>query len=258
VALVALGLTGPAVGQTVETEAPDHPPIDTAPPAVREVPVATPPAPAAAAAFGEAWHLALSIERAFGLDYISATESSSGLDLQKTSATNVSLFGAPATGAPSAFSFPRVAFDLFVVRDFSFGLGVGVVHGSSTVTPTGSIPSDRSFTGLVAVPRVGYARQLTPYITLWPRAGISVIYVKSDVNNGFGYGTAQMPTHFVAATIEVPVLFTLIPHVAVTLGPTLDITFNGSTTVPPLTGGVQTYAERVTELGIQAGLLVYL
>jgi len=119
IVVVALGLGGRAGAQNVEIVPPDAPPEvtpatppegapaappDGSPPA--EAPATgSPEAPAkaataAAAAFGEAWHYAISLERAVGYDHVSLTQGSYGKDSgtvngKSTTASNFSLFGAP-------------------------------------------------------------------------------------------------------------------------------------------------------------------
>jgi hypothetical protein len=278
-AIVSLGLLGRAGAQGIDVGSPDQPPpaeAETAPPpeasaapapeaapappteaAPAAPPETPPPAPApAAAAFGEAWHYTISIERAFGIDHLSATDSNYGAEVQTISATNFSLFGVPSTGALSVFSFPRAAFDLFVIPDLSVGLALGVLKGSTTVAESGGFSNTESFTGLTAMPRVGYAWHLAPDVALWPRVGISVVYLKTSVTNTFA-PSGDMPAHYVAATVEAPFVFTLVPRVALTVGPTLDITFVGkSAPVIIEAGGQPPYDERITELGVQVGLLI--
>jgi hypothetical protein len=210
-------------------------------------------APAAAATFGEAWHYAISLERAVGYDHVSLTQSSYGQNSvtepsNSTTASNFSLFSVPNTGALAAFSFPRVAFDLFVAPNFSVGIGLGALHGSSSATPSGLDTTTHSFTGLLAAPRVGYALNLATDITLWARGGISVVY--SKVETGDFYNTGPVSSRLLAATIELPVVFTVLPRLALTAGPTLDITFSGH--------GERPGDEHVTELGIQGGVLIHL
>jgi hypothetical protein len=217
----------------------------TAPPEA----AAAAPAPAAVAAFGEAWHYVISLERALGYDHISQTQSFYGQDSRMTS-TNLTLFG-PPSGTLDAFSFPRVAFDLFVASNFSVGMGVGLLHGSTTVTPSGGNATEQTFIGVLAAPRVGYALNLAADVTLWAHAGVSVVYSKIDPFAAYFSGSAS--SHLVAATIELPFVFNVLPRVALAAGPTLDITFNGSLSRP----GVASYDQSVTEIGIQGGALVY-
>jgi hypothetical protein len=55
--------------------------------------------------------------------------------------------------------------------------------------------------------------------------------------------------------IELPVVFTVLPRLALMAGPTLDITFSGH---GGGSGPYQSYEEHVTELGIQGGVLIHL
>jgi hypothetical protein len=289
IVVVALGLGGRAGAQNIETLPPDAPPPwpspAPSPDAAPEVTPATPPegapaappdgsppaeapatgpleapakapmaAPAAAAAFGEAWHYAISLERAVGYDHVSRTQGSYGstsgtVNATSTTASNFSLFGVPNTGALAAFSFPRVAFDLFVPSHFSVGIGLGALYGSSSVTE--SVGDTTTLIGLLAAPRVGYALNLATDITLWARGGISVVY--SKVETGDRSGRQPTSSRLVAATIELPIVFTVLPRLALTAGPTLDITFNGRGGSPDLR-----YDQHVTELGIQGGVLIHL
>ena len=219
-------------------------------------------APAAAAAFGEAWHYAISLERAIGYDHVSLTQGSYGQDSgtvngKSTTASNFSLFGVPNTGALAAFSFPRVAFDLFVAPNFSVGIGLGALHGSSSGAGTVGDTMTHSFTGLLAAPRVGYALNLATDITLWARGGVSVVYAR--VNPGAEYANGPASIHLVAATIELPVVFTVLPRLALTAGPTLDITFNGKASQAGFGyNSGSSVDQHVTEIGIQGGVLIYL
>lgn len=210
-----------------------------------------PPAPAA---LGEAWHYAISLERAVGYDHVSATQGSYGQDSgtvngQSTTANTFSLFGVPNAGLPAAFSFPRAAFDLFVPHHFSVGIGLGALRGWGSVTPSAGSGGTLSSTGLLAAPRVGYALNLATNITLWARGGITVVYSKIETEYG-SYHPAPMSSRLVAATVELPVVFTVLPRLALTAGPTLDITFSGH--------GLQGNATHVNELGVQGGVLVHL
>jgi hypothetical protein len=129
--------------------------------------------------------------------------------------------------------------------------GLGALYGSSSVTESIGDKTTYSFTCLLAAPRVGYALNLATDITLWARGGISVVYSKVEAVGSY----ARQPTTSrpVAATIELPIVFTVLPRLALTAGPTLDITFRGRVAWPS-----DSYDEHVTELGIQGGVLIHL
>jgi hypothetical protein len=274
-AIVTFGVVGRAGAQSVEVPPADQPPPadptllpPEAPPPQAPPPAAAPeaspapstPSPPPAApetlVFGAMGHFALSVERAVGIDYISQMSSRAGQDLQKTTATNFSLFGPPGAGAFSLFSFPRAAFDWFFAPNLSIGLGLGLIHGSVSVAPTGpGGPLDESFTGLLVMPRIGYAWRLAPDIAFWPHAGISIAYLKTSISSYPVPVTEDEPVHYVAVTVEAPFVFTLLPRLALTISPTFDVTFNGSQTNNSVDAGSATIDQRVTELGLQAGLL---
>jgi hypothetical protein len=259
--VVALGLGGRAGAQSVESLPPDATPPPRSPAPSPDAPPeetpATPPEGAPeAAAFGEAWHYAISLERAVGDDHVSLTQSPYGQGYGRvqgtsTTASSVSLFGVSNTGALAPFSFPRVAFDLFVPPHFSVGIGLGALYGSSSGSETGFSAKTKSFIGLLAAPRVGYALNLAAGISLWARGGISVVYSKVELAGAYPTPTSS---RLVAATIELPIVFTVLPRLALTAGPTLDLTFSGH--VQGL--GQASYDEHVTELGIQVGVLIHL
>lgn len=204
---------------------------------------------------GDPGHWAISLERAFGFDYVKETQSMGGVDQQTSSATSFSLFSNPLSPLLSAFSFPRAGFDVFVAPGLSLGTSLGVFHGSQSVTPTGGTENSQSFTGVVVTPRIGFVAHLAPSISLWPRAGVSIIYASSSSSSN-GTDISQT-SHLIAGTVEAPLVFTIAPRVAFTFGPTFDISFSGGTSAT-LYGMSTTVDEKVLEIGAQAGLLVTL
>ena len=115
----------------------------------------------------------------------------------------------------------------------------------------GPLESDVSSTGLAVAPRIGYAARLASWLAIWPRAGISVAY--SDGEPGGSTST------LVELTVEVPLVFRVTPHAALTVGPTFDRSLWTKTTITATEAG-QSSSEKdtVTEIGVHAGLLVHL
>jgi len=210
---------------------------------------------AAAPTVGDPGHWAISLERAFGFDYVKETQSMAGVDQQTRSSTSFSLFSNPLSPLLSAFSFPRAGFDLFVAPGLSLGTSLGVFHGSQSATPTGGTETSQSFTGVVVTPRIGYVAHLAPSISFWPRAGISIIYASTSTSSG-GTDTSQS-SHLIAGTVEAPFVFTIAPRVAFTFGPTFDISFSGGSSAT-LYGMSVTVDDKVLEIGAQAGLVITL
>ena len=220
----------------------------------------TPEEPAAAPTVGDVGHWAISLDRLFGFDYARDTLSMGGVDQPTVSATSFSLFSNREAAALSAFSFPRAAVDVFVAPGLSLGTSFGVVYGSEAMTPIGGTAASVSVTGITVAPRIGYVAHLTPSLSFWPRAGISVIYVSSSPSGTAAAGAVEesQTSHLVAATVEAPFIFTIAPRVAFTFGPTFDMSFSGKQSVT-LTGyGTNTVDERVLEIGAQAGFVITL
>ena len=212
-------------------------------------------APSGAPTIGDPGHWSLSLERAFGFDYMKETQSMGGVDQQTNSATSFSLFSNPLSAAFSAFSFPRAGFDVFVAPGLSVGTSLGVFHATQSSTPVGGSETTQSLTGVVVTPRIGYVAHLAPSISFWPRAGISIIYASISASpNG---ADLSETSHLIAGTVEAPFVFTIAPRVAFTFGPTLDISFSGGTS-ETLYGMSATVDQKVLEIGAQAGLVVTL
>jgi hypothetical protein len=207
---------------------------------------------------GDPGHWAISVERAFGFDYVQSKPMMNGVSQETMSSTSFSLFGNLASGVGTAFSFPRVGFDAFVGKGVSVGAGLGLFHLSQSVTTNVAtlVGEDESATGFIVAPRVGYAARLNTLVAVWPRAGVTVIYA----HNGITFPATPeqtISTYAVAATAEVPFVFTLAPHAAVTLGPTFDYTFAGKRTTSQ-SGSSAATDEHVLEFGVQAGLVITL
>ena len=76
---------------------------------------------------------------------------------------------------------------------------------------------------------------------IWPRAGLT--HVRFN-------GALFIDAHYTAITLEAPLVLSPAPRVAFTIGPTLDIGVEGN--------AAHSAPTRATELGLQAGLTVYL
>ena len=137
-------------------------------------------------------HIAVSIERFMGVDYIDA-EGPGGGDATARIFLNAS-DAYPTTSA-------RLGFDVFVKR-----LSIGLAGGFTTED-----------TAIVA-PRVGYMFGLTPTVGLWLRAG------------GF-YEATPGPNYF-GVTAEALFAWFPYPIFCFTFGPTLDLAFADDDTTP--------------------------
>jgi hypothetical protein len=208
---------------------------------------------------GDQGHWSLSIDRAFGFDYLQSKPQMNGVSEGTSSSTTFSLFGNPAAGSASAFSFPRLAFDAFVGSGVSVGAGLGLFHLSQSLDETGTtlVGADESATGFIIAPRIGYVGRLNPLVAIWPRLGASVSYASTDITPTGG-SQETVSLYAVAVTAEVPFVFTLAPHAAVTLGPTFDYSFAGKSTLSQPGAGSASTDEHLLEFGVQAGLVITL
>ncbi len=123
------------------------------------------------------------------------------------------LFGGPQVdiaagvlmgGIPSAFNYPRIGFDYFVIDGLSIGGNLGVSHNSAANYTLWSIQ-----------PRIGYAFALSPAIDFWPRGGVGVR--GQDNGNGGGSSTTAV------ISLEPMFLWNIFEHVGMEFGPTLDV-----------------------------------
>ncbi|HLK89063.1 MAG TPA: hypothetical protein VKZ18_04160 [Polyangia bacterium] len=206
------------------------------------------PESAEAPTVGDQGHWSLSLERAFGLDYVRATASPAGGTETTSSFTTLSLFGNPPVAALAGFTFPRLAFDASVAPGFTVGAALGLGYGTETQSGAST-----SFVSVVAAPRVGYVARLSPSIAVWPRVGVSVFYASITPATG---GSESLSLF--AATIDAPFIITVAPRVAVTFGPTLDVTFSGSAKADLGAYGAGSADAHLLEIGAQAGLVVTL
>jgi hypothetical protein len=168
--------------------------------------------------------------------------------------------GAVAAGGPSYHSVPRLGIDYFVIDGLSIGgtlifltqstEGEFEPAGGPTVTVDG--PSTTAF---LFAPRVGYGVMFNDVVGLWPRGGITYYNVNIDDNDPPPGDTETSDSGF-AFTIEVPLVLSPAEHVALTVGPTIDIPLSG--TRETTTAGVSSEVDHTLfEFGIRAGLLAW-
>ena len=97
------------------------------------------------------------------------------------------------------------AFDVFVARRLSLGVGGSLSYSFARASPSSSV---------VAVsPRVGYALPLGALFALWPRLSMDFEYATDSEG---------LRHRIVSSTLFVPIDALLLPHFAVGLGPALS------------------------------------
>lgn len=197
-------------------------------------------AASAAERINDAGRFVVSGERLFGVAWEKETASVGGMD-ESESVTGISLLSKQPE--PNPFSLPRIAFDYFVANGLSLGGSVGYATLSASISGDMAADSDGpSLHTWLLSPRIGYAYMFNDDVGLWPRLGIT--YANQSVS-----GSAESGGHFVALSAEVPLAITPVPHTLITIAPTLDWAFSGST------GGASDV--HAIGLGLHAGLGIW-
>ena len=225
--------------------------------------------------------LALSADRLFGLTITSNKWEQNDGDKFTDSRTTFTLLGANgiggvivngATGLPSAglgtYAIPRLGIDYFVIDGLSLGgsLLFFTQSGDTEAEPAGG-PNTKndlpSTTAFALMPRIGYGVMFNENVGIWPRAGITYYHLSAEDEETDPTTNLVTKTEFTDAgtafTLEVPFVFAPIPHVALTVGPTVDIPLGGTTETTlsaPGTASLSTEADHsIFEFGIHVGLL---
>ena len=89
------------------------------------------------------------------------------------------------------------------------------------------------------------------HVGIWPRGGFSYFLASTSFDAG---GSTSL--HYFSLNIDAPFLFKLAPNFAITAGPTIDVSLDGSEKVDPnVTGPIDASS---TAFGIAAGLVARL
>jgi hypothetical protein len=173
---------------------------------------------ASAQRFGSPGSVAISVERLFGASYALVSGGSN--------ISTISLLGPGGLEAGVApYSIPRLAVDAFLEGGLTLGLGAEFARMSEALG-TGA---DLKVFGIH--PRVGFLVPLDGALAFWPRAGVSYVLLSSGRDSSL-----------LAFTVEPQLVITAVQHVAFTVTPTFDI-------------GLAATDQKVTQLGIQVGVL---
>jgi hypothetical protein len=187
-------------------------------------------------AFGDTGHVAISAERLFG--FIHTEESAGGTSV---SANTINLLSAPTAFIGTGYSWPRIGFDVFVAPSISMGIAASYFNVSQG-TGTGSI------SGFQLAPRFGYAANVSPKLSIWPRGGITYEHATNDTGTG-----TTATQQFFALTLEAPFVILVVPRAAFLISPTLDIGLSGT-----ISSGGASADQTFTDFGLQFGLLLFL
>jgi hypothetical protein len=207
--------------------------------------------PPSEATFGDRGHFVLSGERLFGYNHVTRTDNGGGF-ITTISNSSISVLGASRDDVVllSAYTFPRIGFDTFVAPSVSVGGSITYYRSSHAETDNVNANTFKiGFSELLIAPRLGIAVRVAPSIWIWPRAGIT--YARLWQDDGSTTGTEDL----FAATLDVPVVLALAPHVLASVAPTVDIGLSGRN--HPNDGFTPPSDIKESDIGLQAGLVVF-
>jgi hypothetical protein len=260
-------------------------------------PAATGPVSPPLSFSGAVGHLILSADRLIGVSSWSTASSfdEGGLHFEpEDSGTMVNLLWAnSATGIADVnmnpFAMPRLALDSFVGPNVTFGASIGYVSTTgSTKRPfvtgsgsgIGSGPNNVQYqtndlpevTGFALEPRLGVSIPVGEHNALWLRGGITYFHSTwektesvTDIN-GTGSTTTtsvntQITVNATALSFDPVLVLMPVPHVGITLGPTIDIGLDGSSEVSitpnPLKLTSRPIDVKMSAYGAAGGILVF-
>lgn len=207
--------------------------------------------------FAQQGQFAVSAERLFGIVHSSQTLQVDPQTERTESYTQASLLSTQFGNFATVYTTPRVGLDYFVIDGLSLGLAFGVFSVSGSRSETGNPNRDLpTLDGVIVAPRIGYAYMFTDVVGIWPRGGITYV----------GAGTKDQPpappdessVHFLALTLEAPLVISPVPHAGFLVAPIVDIGLSGSQDNKDGQSGVtQSRDMKATEFGLEAGMFLY-
>ncbi|MFO0604485.1 MAG: hypothetical protein U0324_14990 [Polyangiales bacterium] len=232
---------------------------------------------AAPGAFAQAHPLRLSLDRAFGVGYTSATTSSSitvgGATVTRESTTTgvgLSLLGVGYNSvSPSAVLVavvpvhqpPRLALDYELASHLTLGASAFFSYGQATDADG----DGASAFGFGVAPRVGYSLALGDRLILWPRVGVSFSYASaSPIRSGTSTVTTSSSTSYTSLSLNVEptAVFMLASQFGLTAGVVVDVPLVGSVTTTSTVMSGSTRTETTTDgtlkllyFGLQFGVM---
>lgn len=217
----------------------------------------TQPAAAETENIGNQGQFVISAERLTGfyIDKLTATVSGQdstttltrfGLLTNTTGGPGGAIQGVPVS-APS--SQPRLGFDYLVTDGISVGGSLFYSHNSGSVDAGGNSQDQGSISTFFINPRVGYAYAFDETFGIWPRAGFA--YSSSSYSPPSGSGGSLSSSQL---TLEADAFISPIEHVAILVGPFVDIGVGGSLKDDASNTSIDT---KLTTFGLTAGLGAY-
>jgi hypothetical protein len=151
-----------------------------------------------------------------------------------------SLMGMETTGP---WNLPRIGLDYFIIDHLSLGGTLYVGTGNDV-------------TNVLFAPRVGYAIMFNDTVGLWPRGGIGYFHHSFSDNNG------DDNNHFFNLDLECHLVIAFANGFGMTIGPVIDLSFQGSGTTTANLGPVgrpqNDYDQSYTSFGLDLGIFGWL
>jgi len=203
--------------------------------------------------------VALGVDRVFGVvnyseSYNTPNSSGVGMDANTYHDTNWAILGR----ATAAFMYmqlqsPRLSADVIVVSGISLGGGIVYDYDSGkSALPSGN--GTDSHAGIwVLAPRIGFAKMLTKHVGLWPHAGITYMHYSEDYKFSDTNSVTTSTGDSAFLTLDANFVLSPISHTGLTIGPTLDLLIHRHNS-PDSTSK----DDRLTAIGVQAGLLIWI
>lgn len=196
----------------------------------------------------------VSAERAFGVTTTAVSADGGGGNSQTEHQTQ---FGLLWGSSGSAFTVPRLGFDVVVVDHVTVGGSVGFVTGSSSVETNvngqSSSQDGPKSTTLAFAPRGGYLFQWDN-LGLWLRGGFTYWSTASEGQaSSAGGASGKSTTTGFAIDLEPTFLWSPVTHFAFTAGVVLDVPISGSVSAD----GGGSADRKVSNAGVVAGLCAW-
>jgi hypothetical protein len=151
----------------------------------------------------------LSVERLFGQTSVERSRELSDGSRREDRFESFNFFAAQTPH--EGYSSPRLASDYF----FSFGLTAGGAVGYHAVQRAG-----RSTSVWVLAPRLGYFWRFSPYLGLWPRAGLTWLSISGEIDD---------TEDELAASFELPLVILVQQQLGLLLQPHFELGLPGGT-----------------------------
>lgn len=211
--------------------------------------------------FGSAGQFAISADRLTGISHTSVKDDLGAVE-RTQKMTTITLFTNTLGDRTSAYSAPRLGADYFVIDGLSLGASIGIIHNTSSVEQeqgNNSVEVDGpSRTGFLFYPRVGYALMFQDNFGFWPRGGITYATASSKIEaEDDDDEDSTISQSALALSLEALFVFSPVPHVAFTGGPTLDFGVSGSYEEDPAMGEGEEYDIKATDIGLQFGITAF-